>query len=191
MCIVVDTCVWINFLRIGRMDLISGHPSSFISTDEVTAEIRNSEFLTSDQKNCYEAALSTNHIIETSVRGFIEEGMFFYLLTPLPQIRPFSEIGTAFQHTSAHTKDPLAPADRSVIAVAHNRNYRLATDDTEAIDYARAVSGNQLGILGTQEIMVELIQCGMLSVEEADRIRVDWGDNHRFKLKIGSFGELL
>ena len=198
MCVAVDTCVLIDFLRIGRMDLIGNHPSRFISTDEVAAEI-----LYPEQSSLYKDALAANYLEETSIKTLHHDSAigqwFLYLSTPLPEIRPLSEINFTFQHIVPLTKNPLGPGERSVIAVAHNCNYRLATDDTEAIRYAQAVFGNQLCILGTQEnipstqkIMVELIQHGILSVGEADHILAEWQQYHRgARWEIGSFDELL
>jgi hypothetical protein len=48
-----------------------------------------------------------------------------------------------------------------------------------------------LSILRTQDIVVELIRKGVVSVEAADAIHVGWATNHRFKLNIASFQDLL
>jgi hypothetical protein len=75
-----------------------------------------------------------------------------------------------------------------------NRGCALAIDDSRAIRRAlqeAALGENALSILRTQDIVVELIRNGVVSVEAADAIHVDWATNHRFKLKIVSFQDLL
>jgi len=39
--------------------------------------------------------------------------------------------------------------------------------------------------------MVALIRASVLTVEEADRIKVDWEKNHRFRLRERTFRDLL
>jgi hypothetical protein len=77
---------------------------------------------------------------------------------------------------------------------AANRKCPLAIDDSlanrRAVDEA-GIAGNPLTVLRTQDIVVELIQVGVLSVEAADRIRAEWAAKHRFRLKISSFRDLL
>ena len=194
MCVAVDTCVLVDFLRIDRMDLIDSHPSRFISTDEVAAEI-----LYPEQRSLYKDALAVNYLCQTSLRDGVEKNIHHYLLNLFRDLIPFAEINFTLQHIVPFVTDSLGSGERSVIAVAHNRNCRLATDDGEAIRYAQAVFGNQLCILGTQEnipstqkIMVELIQHGILSVGEADHILAEWQQYHSgARWEIGSFDELL
>jgi hypothetical protein len=54
-----------------------------------------------------------------------------------------------------------------------------------------ALGENALSILRTQDIMVELIRGTVVSIEAADAILVDWAVNHRFRLKIASFRDVL
>jgi len=77
--------------------------------------------------------------------------------------------------------------------VALNRNCRLAIQDNRAIRRATreaSKSGNPVSIVRTQDIVVELIRGRVLTIESADVMLIDWASNHRFKLKISSFGEL-
>jgi len=47
-------------------------------------------------------------------------------------------------------------------------------------------------LIDTVELMVEALRAGLLSVSEADAIKVDWHNNHQFKKpKLKSFGDLL
>jgi len=165
--VVADTSVLINFLRIDRMDLIGSHPDSFIATEHVAAEITDP-----DQQSRYATALSIGHIVEQRVDAPVEAETFLRL------------------SRGGH----LGAGERSAIAVALNRNYRLAIQDNRAIRRAiqeAGISGNPVSIVRTQDIVVELIGCEALTVEMADAMLVDWASNHRFTLKISSFQELL
>lgn len=165
--VVADTSVLVNFLRIDRMDLIGTHPDSFIATDHVTAEITDPK-----QQSRYAAALSVGHLVEKRVDDPVEVALFLRL----------SQGGR------------LGAGERSAIAVALNRNYRLAIQDNRAIRHAiqeAGISGNSISIVRTQDIVVELIRAQALTVEAANAMLVDWASNHRFRLKISSFSELL
>ena len=70
----------------------------------------------------------------------------------------------------------------------------MAIDDSRAIRRAleeAGFAGTPLTILRTQDIVVQIIRDGALTIESADAIRDDWANNHRFKLKIASFADLL
>jgi len=165
--VVADTSVLVNFLRIDRMDLIGAHPDSFIATDHVNAEITEP-----DQKSRYSTALSAGYLVEQRVDDSVEVEIFLRL----------SRGGR------------LGAGERSAIAVALNRNYRLAIQDNRAIGRAiqeAGISGNPVSIMRTQDIVVELIRSQALTVEMADALLVNWASNHRFRLNISSFRELL
>jgi predicted nucleic acid-binding protein len=167
--VVADTSVLINFLRIDRMDLIAAHPASFIATDHVATEITDTY---PEQQARYAAALNAAQITEQRIDDPAELEIFLRLAA----------------------KGRLGAGERAAIAVALNRGCALAIDDSRAIRRAlqeAALGENALSILRTQDIVVELIRKGVVSVEAADAIHVDWATNHRFKLKIVSFQDLL
>lgn len=167
--VVADTSVLINFLRIDRMDLIGAHPASFITTDDVASEIAATY---PDQQTRYVAALNAAHISEKRVDDPVELELFLRL--------------------AVHGR--LGAGERSAIAVAINRKCALAIDDSRAIQRAigeAGIAGNPLTIVRTQDIVVELIRKRAISIEAADKILVDWSTNHRFRLKIASFNDLL
>jgi predicted nucleic acid-binding protein len=166
--VIADTSVIINFLRIDRMDLIGAHPSPFIVTDHVADEIADSY---PEQQTRFRAALGAGHITQQRVDGPAEVEIFLRL----------------------SAKGRLGAGERSAIAVALNRGRALAIDDSRAIRRAvqeAGIAGNTLTILRTQDLMVQLIHAGIISVGAADIILHDWNKNHRFKLKIGSFSEV-
>jgi predicted nucleic acid-binding protein len=167
--VVADTSVLINFLRIDRMDLIGSHPASFIVTDHVAAEIADTY---PDQQTQYEVALTVGQVTQHRIDDPAELDIFLRMAE----------------------KGRLGAGERSAIAVALNRGCALAIDDSRAIHRAleeAGIAGNALTIVRTQDIIVELIRNGVVSVEAADAIHVDWATNYHFKLKIASFHDLL
>lgn len=167
--VVTDTSVLINFLKIDRMDVIGRHPDGFIATDHVAAEIA-AQFR--DQQARYARALAAGHIQEQVVHAVQEVAIFLRL--------------------SQGTR--LGAGECSAIAVALNRGYGLAIDDARALKAAMreaGLVGSALRVFRTQDIMVELIRSGALAVADADAILADWANNHRFRLGIASFADLL
>lgn len=167
--VIVDASVLINFLRIDRMDLIGAHPAFFIATDKVADEISYP-----DQKSRYETALSSGHLVQQKIDDSVEVEQFLSLHRKYGRYLGLGEL--------------------SVIAVALNRNCSLAIDDNRAVrDALEKIGLNDRPdrIIRTQDIMVELIKRNILTLEEAESIRVDWGTNHRFALRISSSRELL
>jgi hypothetical protein len=45
--------------------------------------------------------------------------------------------------------------------------------------------------MDTASLMVAAIHAGLLTVLEADAIKIDWEANHRFRLKFPTFGDLF
>jgi predicted nucleic acid-binding protein len=167
--VVADTSVLINFLRIQRMDLIGRHACRFLATNHVEQEI--SEHY-GEQHAAYAAALATGQIHTCAVIDPDEVQLYL----KLSQGRR------------------LGSGECSAIAVAMRRNYAVAMDDNRAVNRALReadLAGVKLDIIRTQDIMVELIQSGVLTVTEADTIKENWARFHRFRMKFGSFGDLL
>jgi predicted nucleic acid-binding protein len=167
--VVVDTSELVNFLRINRMDLIGGHPDQFITTDHVAEEIVDSY---PNQQARYRVACDAGHLIEQRVDDPAEVELFLRLARG----------------------QRLGAGERSAIAVAINRNHRLAVDDIRTIRRAlreARITGDPIQVLRTQDIIVQLIRHGVLTLAAADLIRMDWAHNHRFRLKISSFADLL
>lgn len=164
--VITDTSTLVNFLRIGRVDLLAGLTSyRFVVTDHVRAEV------TSDypaQLSNFEFALLAGHVVEIT------------LDTPA-DLTVFAEL-TALR---------LGDGECASIAAALNRGLPLAIDDNRA--RKKAVARNPtLRLLDTVGLMVEAIQAALLTVAEADAIKVDWEKNHRFiKKHFSSFAELI
>jgi len=163
--LVTDTSVLINFLAIDRMDLIGGHPSRFLATDHVAAEITD-HF--PEQQERYQAAVAANHVVEVSVATPQEVDLF-------GQLASTRQLGTG---------------ECSAIALAICQRHRLAIDDRRARNQALAIQ-RELQVVSTQDLVVEMIQADLLDVATANAIKTDWHNNHSFTLKLDSFAELL
>jgi len=163
--IVTDASVLINFLRIDRTDLLSGHSHALLATDHVAAEITDQY---PDQQERVATALKTGTTAEARVTAQEELRIFASLLRT----------------------GRLGAGDCSAIALAVHRGYILAIDDRLAANHARQVD-TALRIVSTQDLMVSMIQEGLLITEEADSIKQEWAARHRFVLKMDSFASLL
>ena len=163
--IVTDASVLINFLRIDRTDLLAGHSHDFLATDHVAGEITDRY---PDQQQRFATALETGAIAEARVTAEQELRLFASLLD----------------------SGRLGAGECSAIALAVHRGYILAIDDRLAANHARRADAT-LRIAATQDLMVSMIQEGLLAVGAADRIKHEWATRHRFVLKLDSFQSLL
>ena len=84
----------------------------------------------------------------------------------------------------------LGKGECSAIACAIHRGYALAIDDRRAAREATAAFSD-LEIVRTQDLIVSMIDQNLLSIAEADAIKDEWEQRHRFRLTISSFAELL
>ena len=84
----------------------------------------------------------------------------------------------------------LGSGESAAIACAVASGYAIAIDDRAAANQARQLKAD-LVVLGTQDIMVQLIRSGAIDVVEADRIKDTWATQHRFRLSIASFIDAL
>jgi len=163
--VITDTSVLINFLVLDRVALLSRLPDRrFVVTDHVRAEITAHY---QEQLQRLEQAFSDGILEEISVTD-LEEVQFFARLTA-------TGLGTG---------------ECSAIAVAAHRKFHLAIDDKRAIKKVAKLAP-ELRILTTEALMVLLIQHEILTVAEADAMKLDWEQNHRFRLTFQSFAERI
>lgn len=163
--VVTDTSVLVNFLCIDRMDLIAHHPDRFVITDHVADEITDHY---PEQKARLNAALAAGTVEQLSVSGDAALELF----------RTLSEMRK------------LGSGESAAIAYAIANDCALAIDDRTATTKARELKPD-IVVLGTQDIMVQLIRSGVLDVAEADRIKDAWAEQHRFRLGIRTFGGVI
>ena len=163
--IVTDASVLINFLCIDRIDLIAGHSHAFLATDHVADEISDQY---PDQQRRFASALASGALTLVPVASAEELRLF----------------------ASLSATERLGPGECSAIALAVQRGYTLAIDDRVARRLAHRFAPS-LHVVTTQDLVVSMICQDLLDVVEADRIKQEWADRHRFRLNLDSFGDLL
>lgn len=163
--VITDTSVLVNFLCIDRMDLIARHSHRFMITGHVMEEITDHY---PEQQARLNAALAEGTLEVVTVSGDAALDLF----------RILCERGR------------LGAGESAAIACAIANDYAIAIDDRAAATHARQLKAD-LVVLGTQEIMVHLIRLGAIDLTEADGVKDTWAEQHRFRLAIGSFAELL
>ncbi|WP_346907832.1 hypothetical protein [uncultured Roseibium sp.] len=160
-----DTSVLVNFLRIDRMDLIGDLSTQFLVTDHAAGEICE---VYEEQQARFEAAVAAGCCEVCRVEGDAALEMFGRL--------------TGTQR--------LGIGESATIAHALSIGAGLALDDRRAANEARRID-ERLVVLGTAELTVQMIREGLLSVAKADTIKDDWAANHRFRMKVETFRDLL
>lgn len=161
--VITDASVLINFLVLDRVGLLSRLTSvHFVVTEHVRAEITE-HF--PEQLQRLNVAFETGVIEEISVTDFVEVALFADL-----------------------TSKGLGVGECSAIAVAVNRKLTIAIDDKRALKKVARL-GYNLEVLGTEQLVVQLIAESVLTIVEADQMKDDWEQNYRFKLSIVSFSE--
>ncbi len=157
-----DSSTLINFLRIGRRDLLTRLPYRLLVTDVVRREISERY-----QSNELEKALAQGEFHEVSL-----------------------SVHADLQAAAHLVGMGLGDGESVSIVAAHRDGALLAMDDRKAITAATRVYPT-LSILTTSDIILRSIKEGALTVPEADAIKEEWRLHHRFALKLVSFQELL
>jgi predicted nucleic acid-binding protein len=161
--VITDASVLINFLVLDRVGLLSRLTSvHFVVTEHVRAEITE-HF--PEQLQRLNVAFETGVIEEISVTDIVEVALFADL-----------------------TSKGLGVGECPAIAVAVNRKLTIAIDDKRALKKVARL-GYNLEVLGTEQLVVQLIAESVLTTVEADQMKDDWEQNYRFKLSIVSFSE--
>jgi predicted nucleic acid-binding protein len=66
----------------------------------------------------------------------------------------------------------------------------IAIDDIRAEKKVKATAAG-LRVVTSTDVVVAGIRANRLTLPEADLLKADWADNHRFRLKFNSFGDIL
>ena len=163
--VITDTSVLINFLVLDRAELLARLPTHrFVVTDHVRAEVTQHY---PDQLQRLEQAFADGVLQELSV-------------SDLAEVQTFAGL----------TAQGLGVGECSAIAVALHRQFTLAIDDRQATKKI-AKLGYQIAVLTTESVMVLLIHQNVLTIDEADAMKLDWETNHRFRLMFASFRERI
>lgn len=164
--LVLDASVLINLLRVDRADLLGRHPCRFLVTEHVVAEVTE---VYPEQLSRFNAALQKGFVVEVAVDAPAALAEFARLKGQEPL---------------------LGDGECSAMAAASVDGHGIAIDDRKAIAVATRFYP-AMPVHRTQDVMAEAIRAGALTVAQADSIKLDWEQNHRFRLKIKSFAELI
>jgi len=163
--LVTDTSVLVNFLRIDRMELLGALPCRFIVTDHAAGELTD---FYPEQVERYQAAVAAGHVEDCTVTDEAALSIFGRLT------------GTT----------RLGVSESATIAHAMVTGAGVAIDDRRAISEAQRIAEG-LVIVRTADLMVRMIELAMLTLAEADAIKDDWAANHRFRIPVASFAEMM
>ena len=162
--VVLDTSVLLNFLRVGRLDLLVQLPEhEFLVTDHVRLEVIDAECA-----RMLGAALRNEQLREERIDAPLEVA--------------------AFQQLAAVRA--LGLGECAALAVAVCRQLPIAIDDKVARKKAQVLFGFEQ-FVGTAELVVAAIRCGLVDVAAADRMKLRWETDLRFRLGFASFAEMV
>jgi predicted nucleic acid-binding protein len=164
---VIETSTLINFLRIGRVDLLAGLAAyRFIMPDNVQAEV------------------STNYPVESA-------NLDLALRAGQLQVVSLTDTAELAVYVAMQSLGGLGDGECAAVAAAYVRGLPLAMDDGPARKKT-AAHYPTVTLLDTVGLVVEAIRAGLLTVAEADVIKADWHANHNFKKpKLKSFGDFF
>ena len=127
--------------------------------DQVLDEVRRS-----DQRRAVEDAVAAGILHLQSVRNTVEVALFADL----------------------RAEGRLGAGECAVLAVALTRGWIAGLQDWRArIEGQRRCK--DLALCQTEDLVLELIQTGHLTLKEADGLLVEWATKHRFKSRLTSF----
>lgn len=161
--IVLDASILLNFVKVGRIDLLGEIGSRVLLLDQVRAEVIRPE--------------QRQIIMEAITAGIME----LESVTDIAEVTLFADLRAGGQ---------LGAGECAVLAVALNRNLIAGLQDKRARAEGRR-RRRALRLCGTEDLMVTLLRSGTLTLDEADKLLIEWATQHRFRLKITSFSELL
>ena len=161
--IVLDASILLNFVKVGRIDLLGELGSPVLLLDQVRAEVIRPE--------------QRQVVTEAITAGIMD----LESLTDIAEITLFADLRAGGQ---------LGAGECAVLAVALHRNWVAGLQDKRA--RAEGKRRNKvLRLRGTEDLMVTLLRSGAVTLAYADQLLVEWATKHRFRLKITSFSELL
>lgn len=161
--IVLDASILLNFVKVGRIDLLGALDSSVLLLDQVRAEV-----------------------VRPAQSQVVTEAITAGIMT-LESVTNIAEV-TLFADLRADGR--LGAGECAVLAVALHRHWVAGLQDKRARAEGRR-RRRALRLCGTEDLMVTLLRSGAVTLAEADQLLVEWATQHRFRLKIASFGELL
>lgn len=161
--IVLDTSVLLNFVKIGRIDLLGRLHTPVVILDQVLDEVRRPE-----QRKAVEDAVAAGTLDLQSVRNPAEVSLF----------------------AEFRTGGRLGAGECAVLAVALTRDWIAGLQDRQAQIEGRR-RHKDLAFCQTEDLVLKLIQSGQLTVQEADSFLAEWATHHHFRSSLASFSDLI
>ena len=160
--IVLDTSILLNFVKIGRVELLGQLGTSVVLLDQVLDEV-----IRSDQRKAVKGAVAAGTLDLQSVRNPVEVALF----------------------TELRAGGRLGAGECAVLAVALTRDWVAGLQDRRARTEGQRRRGD-LVLCQTEDLVLKLIQAGYLTLEEADGFLAEWAAKHHFKSRVTSFRDL-
>lgn len=160
--VVVDANVLINLLLIDRADLLGDLTCfEFHVPEEVVREVRRPT-----ESRRLERALSLGHV----------------------ERHPITEL--AVIQDAVELRRTMGRGEAACLAIATARGWLLASDERRVFRRVASERLTETRLLDTPSIILHAIRQGLLSVEEAEGIKVEL-EGLRFRMRFESFQELL
>ena len=160
--IVLDTSILLNFVKIGRVELLGQLGTSVVLLDQVFDEVRRPK-----QRKVVKDAVAADTLDLQSVRDPVEIALF----------------------TELQAGGRLGAGECAVLAVAITRNWVAGLQDRRARTEGQR-RREDLALCQTEGLVLTLIKAGYLTIEEADEFLAEWAAKYRFKSKLTSFRDL-
>ena len=161
--VVLDTSILLNFANVGHIALLGQLESPVLLLDQVFAEVTWPEQ-------------------SKAVRKAIDDGILsFESVTDISEVTLFADLRAGGR---------LGAGECAVLAVALNRKLVAGLQDKRARAEGKR-RHKALQLCQTEDLMVALLRKGYVTLDNADRLLIEWVTKHRFKSKITSFSELL
>ena len=161
--IVIDTSVLLNFVKAGRIALLGCIGYQVLLLDQVFVEVTQPGQKAVVQKAVDAGILSFDRVID------IEEVSLF---------------------ANLRASGRLGAGESAVLAVAITRNFVAGVQDRRACTEGKRRSRG-LQFCQTEDLIVDLIRNGQMTLEDADRLLIEWAQRHRFRSRITSFKAFL
>lgn len=160
--VVTDSTVIINFLHIGKLELVSQILNyRFLVPEHVVTEITRA-----DQRSALEAEFQAGRLNKV-------------LITELDVLQSYAEL-----------RKVLGSGESACLALAQHRGYRIASDEKKAFRRLATERLGADGIVTTERLIVCMIRAGLAAVAEADQWKAVL-EQHQFTLDFASFAERL
>lgn len=158
----LDTSVLINFLRLGRINLLTDHPEcKFVVTDHVISEVTEA---------AQQAALAHS----------LSSGQFNLLsISEHSELKRFAELNNF-----------LGKGESAAIAVAEGHDFLIAMDEGGKARRTVQEGPCKDRLITTPGIFLDLIRRQLLTVTEADELKAQL-ETMRFKMAFNSFADFI